>query len=257
MDITDYITNCVENNIPVTFLKYGDGEFNCVFYGYGTNCDNDTYTQNLQNGLLESFKFLVENVNNVYIGLWHNLETKSQWESLVSKNVNWVNYHTIIIDKKDDYQKLKLYKSIKYSTRKKIIVCNELLVKSKLLLNMDHVVIVPFNNWYDNKFNSILNEISEFINDDNNHIVITCCGMSAKVLICELNKKFPNGIYLDFGSSLDLICTKRESRGQHFNESSYEYISNFLCDILPENWNDSSFDYIYEESKKKLGIHLP
>ena len=38
---------------------------------------------------------------------------------------------------------------------------------------------------------------------------MTSCGQSAKVLIAELHKTYPNGIYLDVGSGLDCICTKR------------------------------------------------
>ena len=77
--------------------------------------------------------------------------------------------------------------------------------------------------------------------------------MSAKVLICELYKKFPKGIYLDFGSAIDLICTKKDSRGREYD---YNYIRNFLSELLPEEWDNEKFNYIYDKSKFKLGIHL-
>lgn len=127
------------------------------------------------------------------------------------------------------------------------------MVKSKLLFNAENIVLVPLNNWFDNQFDNILQNICEIIGNNCDHIIITCCGMSAKVLICELYKKYPNGIYLDFGSALDLICTKKDSRGREYD---YEYISTFLSELLPQEWNDSKYDYIYNESKYKLGIHL-
>ena len=77
--------------------------------------------------------------------------------------------------------------------------------------------------------------------------------MSSKVLITELRKSFKNGIYLDFGSAIDFICTKRDSRGREYN---YEYIENLLSEILPNNWNDKSFEYIYNDARNQLGIHL-
>jgi hypothetical protein len=253
MNISSILTEHIINNIPISFSKYGDGEYYCAFERNGKNCDNDTYTHKLGQGLICSFKYMVENADNSYIGMWHDEKNKYTWEKIVQKKVNWVDYHSIIIDKQYANDKLTLYKSIKNSNRKKIIVCNELLIKSKLLFNADEIVLVPFNNWFDTTFDDILTIVSNLIRNDNEHMVITCCGMSAKVLICELYKRFPRGIYLDFGSAIDLICTKRDSRGREYN---YEYISNFLNELLPEEWNNYEYNYIYEKANKKLGTHL-
>ena len=253
MNITPLLTEHVNKNKPISFSKYGDGEFYCAFSKHGRNCDNDTYTDKLGNGIINSFKYMVENADNAYIGMWHDSKNKSVWENIVHKKVNWADYHSIIIDKQNDYNKLNLYKAIKNSTRKKIIICNNLLIKSKMILNADDVVLIPLNNWFDTYFDTLLNIVCNLINHDDNHIVITCCGMSAKVLICELYKRFPKGIYLDFGSALDLICTKKDSRGREYN---YNYIRTFLGDLLPEEWDNDEFNYIYDEAKTKLGIHL-
>lgn len=253
MEITDHITHCVNENIPIAFLKYGDGEFLCAFNGSGSNCDRDQYTNKLSYHIKNSFKYMIENTTNTYIGLWHNVDNKNKWESLVNKPVNWCNYHSIIIDNNNNEKKVNLYKAIKKSKSKKIIVCNELLIKSKYLLDADHLVIVPFNNWFDNNFNNIIEQIKNLIGDNNDHIVITCCGMSGKVLISELRKTYSTGIYLDFGSALDLICTKKDSRGREYD---YTFIENLLKDLLPNNWNDTSFEYIYQNAKTKLGVHL-
>ena len=238
MEITNYITQCVKDNKSVIFLKFGDGEYSCAFNNYGANCDNDIYTPKLSVNIKKSFKYIVENTDNTYIGMWHDNRNTKQWEGLVNKKVNWVNYHAIIIDNKNTIDKLELYKAIKSSKSKKIIVCNELLIKSKYLFDADHIVIVPFNNWFDDHFNEIFNQIVKLIGNDDNHIVITCCGMSAKVLIPTLREKFTNGIYLDFGSALDFICTKKDSRGREYD---YAYIENLLSELLPDNWNDPNF----------------
>jgi hypothetical protein len=76
--------------------------------------------------------------------------------------------------------------------------------------------------------------------------------MSAKVLLTELRKKFTKGIYLDFGSALDLICTKKDSRGY----SNYDSVENLYNELLPSNWNDSAFENIYKSAKTNLGLHL-
>ena len=64
------IINCIENGHPVSFSKYGDGEYLCASSAIGTNCDNDTYTPKLRMALLESFKYMTENCDNAFIGRW-------------------------------------------------------------------------------------------------------------------------------------------------------------------------------------------
>lgn len=261
------IANCIANNIPIRYLKYGDGEYFCsIKYTHNLqmsqNCDNDTYTKKLSDGVRESFKYIT-NFDNTFIGRWFNADTIKYWENLASKPVNWVDYNTLLFEPKDlnndnhFIEKTKIYKAIKESKLKKIIICNELLIKTKILLNLDHVVIIPLNNWFDTQFNKILNKVIELIgNKDGEHIVVTACGMNAKVLIGELHKLYPNGIYLDIGSGLDCICTKRDSRGWGYK---YEQIYDKFKEhnLLPDDWNDSKYDFIYDEAYNKLGTHLP
>jgi hypothetical protein len=254
MEITQYLTNCVKNNIPVSFSKYGDGEFYCASGQSGNNCDNDNYTAKKRQAIIDSFIYMIHEAKNTYIGVWHNESNKTFWESLVSKPISWCRYHTIIFDTHFDNDKVELYKAIKYSNLNKLIVCNELLVKSKKLLNIDHIVHVPFDNWFDTQFESYVDSISTIIqNDGRQPLIITCCGMSAKVLICELYKKFPNGIFLDFGSALDYLCTKRDSRGGLY---TYNNLINLLRDILPDDWDSEIYNNIYEKARTKMGIHL-
>jgi len=254
MNITTYLTECVKNKIPVSFSKYGDGEYYCTLGWQGSNCDKYSYTENLRNGIARSFKYMVEEAKSAHIGLWQNPEHKADWETRVDIPVRWAKYHTILFDHNDDEAKVELYKAIRQSTAKKIIVCNPLLVKSQILLNADYIITVPFNNWFDHYFSNVMEQISEQIGEnDGNHIVITCCGMGAKVLICELYKKFPNGIYLDFGSAMDYVCTKKDSRNRNV---TYEYQMELLKEIIPNEWDDPKYDWIYAEAKDKLGVHL-
>jgi len=255
----EYLTECINNNIPVSFSKYGDGEYICAFnISEGGNCDNDSYTPKLRESLINSFKYMINVSNNAHIGLWHDYSFKKKWEALVDKPVKWVEYYSIIFNENNNKvnninDKVILYKTIKQSKLNKIIVCNELLNKSKILFDANHIVNIPFNNWFDNDFESILENIKSLIGTDGNHIVMTCCGMSAKVLICELIKVYPKGIYLDFGSALDLICTKKDTRGYSYN---YDSVKNLLQDTISESWDDTKYDNIYIEANKKLGLHM-
>ena len=58
---------------------------------------------------------------------------------------------------------------------------------------------------------------------------------------------------MDFGSALDLICTKKDSRGFPF---TYEQAKEWLHELIPETWEDDKYNTLYEEAKHKMGIHL-
>lgn len=262
--VADYLTYCINNKIPVCFLKYGDGEYQCSKKVRGQNCDSDHYTLALSDGILQSFKYLAENPN-VLIGGWHEKSVCDYWQSLINTKIEWVNYHTIIIDIKDIQQqsqeelnkKIGLFKTIQDTPLPKIIICNELLKKAELFLKTDTMIQIPLRNWFDKNFNYILSQIVSVIK---NYSVFPCilifaAGMSSKVLIAELHKLFPQNIYLDFGSALDLLCTKRDSRGREY---LYEELCQKLSSILPssEIWNNPVYDNIYDVAKQSLGIHL-
>lgn len=263
MNITTYLTDCIINKIPVSFSKYGDGEYYCASGSISMthNCDLDIFTNKLQSEIINSIKFMVNERENSFIGLWKNDVNKSYWESLVINSIRWADYQTIIIHHDDVKNnddnlrnKLNLYKTIKYSTLKKIIICNPLLIRSEKLLNIDHMVHIPLRNWFDNHLDDVLNKTSSYITLDEPFILITCCGMGAKVIISEMSKKFPNGIYLDFGSAIDLICTKRNSRGWDY---TYEEMKPFFNELLPDDWEDEKYNEIFELAKVNMGLHLP
>ncbi len=261
MNITNKLVHCINNAIPIVFSKYGDGEYICASKDYtlygvksSSNCDNDTYTNKLSQGINNSFKYFA-NKENYYFGKWNNDKIISYWENLVNNSpLNWTSYSSLLLYD-HDIEKINIYKEIKNSKLKKIIICNSLLNKSKILLNIDHIINIPLNNWFDKEFNKIIYNLKKIIGNESTSqfILMTCCGMSAKVIISEMHKVYPNGIYLDIGSGLDTICTKRSTRGIEFN---YEIAYDLFKEIIPDNWEDDQYNYIYEEAHNKLGIHI-
>lgn len=263
MDQQNFIINCINDNIPFVFLKYGDGEYICASKNYNflgffidKNCDQDTFTEKLSNKLIESYKYITTQ-NNIIIALTKMKIIDDYFSSLTenTENIKYSIYRQFYISNIFN-KNIEIYKSIKNSSRKKIYIHNELLIKNKILLNIDHNIIIPLNNWFDTDYDKIFNNIKELINnDDNNFIILTSCGMSAKVLIPELHKIYPNCIYIDIGSFLDLICTKRNSRGLEANYiEQYNIFKNE--NLIPENWDDPKYDYIYPEAKYKLGVYV-
>jgi hypothetical protein len=261
--IIENVIDSVLNKTPMSFSKYGDGEYYCAS-GHPNvgqhNCDHDLYTEKLRNGLRDAFVYMTTKAENSYIGMWIEDEKVDFWKSLVPEDTkfSWAEYHTFIVDvmdfKSDLYlRKLKMYKTIQESSLKKYIICNPVLLKSKTLLGATALIHVPFQNWFDNNFQELIDVVCTQIGDDDQPMVITCCGMGAKVVIAELHKKYPRGIFLDFGSAMDLLCTKRDSRGRFY---SYNHIFGAFSSILPDDWHDPKYDYLYENARKYMGLHM-
>jgi hypothetical protein len=254
--MTEIITDLIKRDLPFIYAKFGDGEYNAANGYYGSNCDGDPYTDKLRNGLIEAINYY-SSFDNVYCGKWHTPDVPSYFDSMVhTKDIkyNWIDYHTCIMFENsfDNNNKLDLFKAIKESKRKKILVGNELLEKAKYLLNIENHILVPYRNWVED-LESILKNIMDVLNYEENPMIITCAGMGSKVLIMELHKRIKNGIFIDIGSGLDYLCTKKCSRGHTY---SYDKLETYFKEILPPNWNDPNFNIIYEKAKHNIGIHL-
>ena len=252
MSSTYILTSYILNNIPCIFVKYGDGELFAANYSSGGNCDGTPYTCNLGDKVRESFIYLSKQPN-VMLGVWHDSSASKFWQGLVDYKLNWVNYHTVIIDSLDSPDKLMLFKAIKESSRKKIYIANPLLKRAIPLLNIDLHVEVDYSNWFDTSYDSVFSKVRDAVVSDSNTIIMTSAGMGAKYLISDLHKLYPNAIFIDIGCALDTICTKRDSRG--FN-IEYEALVKHLQDIIPENWESPEYINIFIDAQNRLGKHL-
>lgn len=261
------LTELIQQNKPCSFSKYGDGEYYCVTSNDGQNCDYDNYTLKLKNALIASFKYMIDEnkSKNTFIGMWHDVNNCDFWKNLVENKdkIQWVDYHTFIIDVKDFEnvhinndlnEKISLYRAIQYSSLKKYVICNPLMIKLQMLFKADELIFVPFQNWFDEHFHDVLSYLIEKIGNNTQPMVILACGMSAKVMIAELHKIYPNGIFIDIGSAMDLLCTKRDSRGRLYD---YQCIYNRFKYILPDEWEHPQWEGLYSEAKEKMGLLLP
>ena len=240
-DLCDKIKECVLTQAPIIFGKYGDGEYICVFQHIGScglhNCDSDMYTEKKKEGLITSMRFM-NDIDYAYIGKWEEDHVTSAWQSLCSKPIRWANYHSLFMlgfSPEEDSKVLAMYQSIKNSPLKKIMVCNPSMKRAKALLNIDCMVYVPPNNWFDDNFEDVAAKVLECMKDSGTCVVITCCGMGAKVLQMRITQVHPKGIYLDAGSGLDVICTKVKTRTYGLG---YAYEHGIWKDELPSNWEE-------------------
>ena len=239
----------------------------------------------------------VSSSSYVLLGGWHSQTTRDFWLQTficdVSKNNNttaidsipWVHYHTLLFDN-DDFlgaggstlqNKLSLYRSIRETPSaeiNKIVICNQYVApRMQLILNANYVIHIPLHNWFcDGIYEQVKNGLFDILSRREHqesaaaaraaaNIVVIAGGIVSKVLIADCLRHFPNEIYLDIGSALDLLCTKRDSRGWQY---SYEDIESAARDsklLLPDDekqWNDPRLqELVFEPAQTHLGIHLP
>jgi len=252
---TNQFTEFLKENKPFIYTKFGDGEFNAMKGFNGSNCDGENYSSILKTELIKSLQYL-SNQENSFIGAWHTQEVIDYISSITSTKINWVNYHTIIMDQYNIKNKdlFNLFKAIKESKKEKLYICNHLLNKAKILLNVDKCINIPLHGWFEYHFERIKNEVISNIKT-NDPLILVSSGMGGKVLISQLHQLYPKATFIDIGSCLDFILTKKDSRGNSIYYS-YDDLLNYYRDILPPDWEDEKYNILYEEAKIDLGRHL-
>lgn len=234
MNSTQQLTWYIKNSIPCMFLKYGDGEFNAANYHAGTNCDGTPYTKKLGDMLKESFVYNSLQENSM-IGAWHDTSTRAFWEGLGNSSVNWVEYHTVLLDIEEQVtaDKFELFKAIKLSQRKKIYVANPRMVRVGPVFAIDSFVQIDPSDWFEKDYEDVLDSVCAEVADDCDTLILTSAGMGAKQLVSDLHRLYPRAIFIDIGSGFDTLCMKSVSRSC---SPSYEQICNYLRPLLPPGW---------------------
>lgn len=274
--VAPILAEAIRKNLPAAFAKFGDGEIICVYASCirllnrpcqapalppvgRTNCDHDDYYVPAKAlGLINSIQHLTENTTTSFCGLWDNAAKHIPfWQQFTPTPIRWANYHSIIIEKEDLAaknqvlkDKIELYRTIQESGRKKVLVCNKFLAKAAILLKADYIQYVLPSNWF-SELPTYLANIREYLKDEEFPIILTMAGMGAKVLVYELMKLYPKGVFIDIGSGLDILCTKRRSRD---NGTRYTDMREAFASLLPPTWDDPVYEPLYEEAKKIIGV---
>lgn len=252
------LTELVIQNNPFVHSRFADGEYFCAIRKFknGTNTSGTYYTNKLSEAIIDSFKYLC-NLDNSIFGIWPDCSDRScqdYIEGLTSKPLKYCNFGETQLNPVIPETSIKLYKEIKKSPRYKILIANRLMTKATYILNACLHIPVGYSNWFYEDFNAVLEQATDIsLNFNNNVMFIIAAGMGGKVLIAELHKRIPSAIFIDIGSGLDFICTQKATRGWQNIEYNYEDYLEIFKEIIPDNWNDSKYDYIQTEAIKMLG----
>jgi hypothetical protein len=193
----------LEDNIPFSFTKFGDGEIICIlkFYREGaTNCDKQSYSEKLSIKLIESLNFYSRN-DNVYIGEWNfkDYYDSSFKDFLIKKDIklNFVPYITLLHIQGADIIKLKSFYEALSKKSNKVYICPPKLNVVKSFLNCEILNIKK------NEAFSEYEKVKEHLLNQNYDIYLYSCGLMSKVLIADILKEKPNTTHIDIGSGLD------------------------------------------------------
>ena len=215
-------TYFIENYINFSFIKFGDGEFNCMLmekfeqYEYLENCDGHSYSFELGEKLINSYDFLTT-LNNIYIGNWNRDYDDLRKKLTRNKEINFVNFE-ILLTRKLLKNKFDFFKTIKYSKRKKIYIGPERLEGVVKFLNIDKMITVPLKNCF-LEYNRILEELVSVLKDDN--IYLFSCSMPAKCLISDILNINQNITCLDIGSGFDIMFVGQTREGQNLDSVNF------------------------------------
>ncbi len=225
--------NKIKSNDNLSFIKFGDGEFLCMDGKVGKNCDHHSYSRELGDKLYDAW-FYFNTLNNVYINSWvgHkpeagiNSPSARFQEELVKKTkklrVKFVPQE-ILLQNTLSESKFNLFKTVKYSNRKKIFIGPARLFAVKNFLNIDKLIKIPLINSFSEYDEILKNAVSEI---EDNCIFLLSAGMPAKSIIHKLIEKNKNITCLDIGSGFDSLFAGITREGQLDSQTLKKYYTN-------------------------------
>jgi hypothetical protein len=224
------VADRIKNNEQIVFVKYGDGETQCMLGYPGANCDSDPYTPALGAALRSSLRFYIEH-KGCYVGRWHDgAFITPVIEQLGMGEPTWAPYHLVMnADAMYEHPHMHSFlETVQQTPRRKIVVSNGANAYMKPLFRADAFVEVPPCNWFVD-FDSYFEQVKREVTDD--CIVFTSAGQGSKVLIAELLRVCPGISCVDIGSSFDFICQRRVTRDRYMH--NYDRELAYYADLLP------------------------
>jgi len=232
---SNLIAHMIKHDCPCTYVKFGDGEYIAMNYQDGQsnqmNCDNTTYTTNLKDSLHSVASYLLSKPD-VFVGKWHHEDVTNYLQTKVMHPINWCSYHLLLFHDSSDFddQHRDIWRAVKYSSRKKLYICNPFNIeKSKTLLKINHHVMIHPTNWFETSYMDVLQECYQFAQHDEKVMILVSAGMGAKVLIAHLHQYFKDAIILDVGSALDYVLREKPSRHHQFQNYKLEMLQYFFA----------------------------
>lgn len=203
----DFFTARLRARNPITFVRYGDGEFNAIFGMSGHNCDGHEYFPRL--GAELALTLLQPRTGNYLYAIGPKAASNPEMRTVVQQ---WVEVHApdVVWNDSEVFLRASLLGELgpllqDLLTRSVVLVGGEHLQRLPVRLppQWKHIVVPATNAWLEKK------EISQRIvwAVEGSEVLLLCAGMLSKVLAWEL---FPHlgarVTVLDMGSVFDFAA---------------------------------------------------
>lgn len=216
-----FFLNKIKNNEYFSLSRWGDGELMIIEKEFIdlTNIKNgefkfdpnDEKYNNVSENLIKSFKYVND---NYYVGIACRCCVGDEKHNYMKKlsnqpetNLTWAN---IFVNSNYNFF---IENYLKEFTKKDIImVVNKKCDISKLPFKVEDVYYVGVDAWLNDYI--IIDEIKKKYKNEANKIFLFAAGPLANIMCYELwNDMNKNNIYIDIGSTLDVIMGMKPTRG--------------------------------------------
>lgn len=196
-----------------SFIKAGDGEFQCMNGFEGENCDNHPYSKELGNELREAYEYF-EDAPRVLVSQFPYIEPFLQ-----GYTHQGLFEMLLFMDHNDTHEFVEMWRTIRNTKRKKHFIGNKTVAMEIFdKLNIDSIIEVPEKNAY--AAGLPIDQIMKLVKA--NDIVLISAGFVGKVLAHFIHKAFEGKItILDTGSAFDPLVKNTRS-GQMSKENAEE-----------------------------------
>lgn len=207
-DTYDDMVNLIRLQVPFTFARYGDGEWNAMTYKDGANCDGHKYFPDMG----ERLRDIVYSEPKYMMGI--QPLTLSHYADKLRPivdplDIQWVNADCLH-DASIDGRLSGILDAINESYHEKVIVvAPERLhapLYANLLPSMIRFISVPLENCW-TEYSRIRDELFATLDIDEGFCVLVCASMMANVLVHDAHEIYgEDNTFIDAGSVFDPHC---------------------------------------------------
>lgn len=199
----EFILESLRRHFPISLVRYGDGEFQCIRGDQGENCDGTVYRSDLKEALAQTLKkphlqryfysMGPKAAANVELTRW-----MKKWIRVHAPAVRWYNSEVLL------HASLRgeLYPFIRELSQRDVLMVGSAHLQ-KLPLPARLIEVPSVGAWDTHE------QTREAIERAVNHDTVVClsAGMLSKILVWELAGLMDQNVtFLDCGSLWDMYC---------------------------------------------------
>lgn len=215
-----HISDSINNDQNITFIKAGDGEFLCMTGTKGQNCDDHPYSEELGHELHQAYDYFKDQ-NDTLVSQFPYIEP-----FLPGEPNQEIFESLLFMDHNNTPEFVEMWRTIRKTKRKKHFIGNRIVAMAIFdKLNIDSIIEVPEKNAYASGLP--LDQIMKLIKE--NDIVLISAGFVGKVMAHIIHKAFEGKItILDTGSAFDPLVKNTRS-GQMSKEKVNEVFQRIMA----------------------------